>query len=336
MKGKYLNLLNQSAALFKRTNQKSIMTRKTYFEKYNKFLDFIADNFNTKKITNIDAKHVYRYVESMKEKGLNNGYIKSSLSAIRFCHGLTDSKNKLPDNNKILDKINITGPKNLTRITRGASRSWSAAETNKAIEICNKHNRTDVSLAIKLSQSFGLRLNEVTTLRRNHVKTALKEEKLRIQGKGGKIRNIPLRNEEQHTLLREALDNKLGNDYILVEDGKNVTQTKKSIENFIYRQRDNFQNPSRIASREVHQELEHLRDTHNRTSPGEGIKANLSIHGNRHTYAKNRYDEERERSVDKDIEHNKEKERSLDRANKITVSRELGHGREEVTDIYLK
>ena len=311
------NLLNQSRKISKNTNRAGINTRRTYFEKYNKFLEFVADKFNVKNIKNISAKHIYSYVEEMKQRELNNGYIKSSLSAIRFCHDLTDSKNLLPTNKIIQEKTNT----DLTRTTRGASRSWNSEETKKAIELCEKYNRQDVKLAIQLSQRLGLRLNETVTLSAEQIRYALRNGELKIKGKGGKVRYVPIHTEQQKEVLKKALENKQRDDYILVKNNQDVKSAKKSIENFIYNHRAEFQDPSRISSKEVYSTLskdnKHI-DNFN------GISTSLSFHGNRHTYAKEQYE--------KKLNDNNSNESKIKRE----ISKNLGHGREEVTDIYLK
>lgn len=79
------------------------------------------------------------------------------------------------------------------------------------------------------------------------------------------------------------LNNKQRGDYILVKENQTIAAAKKSIQNFIYRQRDNFQDKDRILSKETYNRINELR--------AEGIKAELSIHGNRHKFAQDRLKE---------------------------------------------
>lgn len=309
--GKYKNLIVQSENIQKHTNQKSIKTRKTYFEKYNRFLKFVSENYNTQKLSNIEAKHIYSYVEFMKNTDLNNGYVKSSLSAIRFCHSLTDSKNILPPNEKITEKLKL----DLVRVTRGASRSWSEEEIRKALEICDKNNREDVKMCINLSNTFGVRLEEAVTSRPQQLKEALKGGHLHIVGKGGRPRNIPAKTEQQKEILEYCLKNKMREDYILVKDGQTVAQAKKSIQNFISRQRKNFEDGDRISSKETYKEVRRIRNEGGKIPSGCGVKTKLSMHGNRHSYAQNVYKQT---------------------GDKIKTSQLVGHNRPEVTDIYIK
>ncbi len=309
--GKYKNLIRQSEAIQKNTNQKSIKTRRTYFEKYNRFLRFVSENYNTQKLSNIEAKHIYSYVELMKNTDLNNGYIKSSLSAIRFCHSLTDSKNILPENDKITEKLKLE----LVRVTRGASRSWSEEEYRRALEICDLHGRDDVSMTIKLSWNFGLRLEEAVTSRPQQIKAALKNGSLHIVGKGGRPRDIHIKTEKQKDLLEYCLKNKIREDYIIVKEGQTVAQAKKSIQNFIIRQRVNFEDGDRISSKETYKEVKKIRNGGGKIAAGSGIKTKLSMHGNRHAYVQKVFKQT---------------------GDKIETSKLIGHNRAEVTDIYMK
>lgn len=315
--GKAENLQVQAQKIMRKTNRGGLNTRRTYAKKYDKFLEFVGKNFNTKNVKNINSKHVYSYVEHMKQKKLSNNYIKTSLSAIRFCHELTDSKNLLPNNEMIQQKTGM----DLTRVTRGASRSWTDEETKKAIELAYKYNRQDVALTLLAAQKLSLRLNEACTLSADNIRKALRTLELAQVGKGGKKREIPINAEEKKQLLQEILDSRQRDDYVFLKQDQTVAQAKKSIQNFISNHRYEFQNSDRISSKEAYSILS---STSSHVSNFEGIPTALSFHGCRHTYAKQEY--KNKLNDDKSNEHEAKRE----------VSKDMGHGREEVTNIYLK
>lgn len=350
--GVYKNLIDQSTMLFRNTNQQAIKTRRTYFQKYNKFLEYVASVSKVKSLKNINGKYIYGYVETLKERGCGNSHIQSALSAIRFFHNLTDSKNLLPQNEVIQEKTCI----NLEKSTRAKSKAWTKEETEKFLEICKEQNRPDVKLMINLSQTHGLRLEEMTNLTKLQVKKALNTGKLNIQGKGGKIRDIPVVSETQKNVLSKLLDfAKDSTIYIFKEnrDGtvKKTVSYKKSIQDFIYNNREKAQDPNRISSREAQRIVLDKKNKSERvvTKNGQGIKVDLTIHGCRHTYAQNRYREilieerakerVRERELPKHERgriNKKQREREIRESAARRVSREMGHERTEVNDIYQK
>ncbi|MTK10769.1 MAG: hypothetical protein F8N39_01210 [Clostridiaceae bacterium] len=115
MNGKYENLEAQIDKLFRENNRKSIKTRYRYKDAAYRFCEWLSENTNIKKFSNIKAKHIYMYVDFMKKK-YAPGTIKMELSGIRFFYSLTDSKERLPSNEKL----------NLERRTfGGVERSWS-------------------------------------------------------------------------------------------------------------------------------------------------------------------------------------------------------------------
>lgn len=83
----------------------------------------------------------------------------------------------------------------------------------------NGLERVDAYYAVKLSSQFGLRIEEICTLRFGQIEGAMKYGELNIKGKGGQKRAVPIETEEQRELIKElynfAKKNKLtAEDYL--------------------------------------------------------------------------------------------------------------------------
>ena len=156
--------------------------------------------------------------------------------------------------------------------------------------------RQDVVLAIKLSRLAGLRIHECARLTVGHLGDALKEGEVTIKGKGGRVRRPPVSPE-----LRVELERILagGRDAkgrkIFVEPGQKTHQVIRSIEKFIRDHRQEFTGRA------------------------------ITPHGLRHSYAR----EEFERNI------NGSQDKQQIKEVKMRVAEQLGHGRPEVTNIYL-
>ena len=248
----------------------------------------------------MDDRHFKAYVEHLKE---NNAAatIQSDLSGIRYFHRKSGSKNRLSQN----DKLNL--PK---RATGKEDHSFLKTEIDSMRQLATQQGRQDVVIAIDFACEFGLRIEEVCTLRVEYLMSALKTGQLVIKGKGGQTRAIDL-NQEQREIIQKYLDyarcsGRYPKDYLISSSEKNgVKCEKRSLQNWMSYNRKYFIVENRADLSEDGKKK--------RTET-------ISWHGLRHTYAQRTYE-------------NELKERPR-RARKI-VSENLGHHRTEVTRIYL-
>jgi hypothetical protein len=156
-------------------------------------------------------------------------------------------------------------------------------------------------LALKLQAAFGLRKEESIKIR---PAWADRGEKLLLKAswtKGGKERAIPIRNDHQRQVLEEA--KKLaGKGSLIPAELKYIQQVKR----FEY----------------------------------QCARAGINhVHGHRHRYAQERYQEMTGRDAPacggKRSKALTAQEKAIDRAARLTISRELGHEREQITAVYL-
>lgn len=304
MNGKSENLISQIDRLFKMNNMKSIQTRYRYKAACYRLCAWLGKNTNIKKFKNIKTKHIYMYVEFMQGKKFAPKTITLELSSIRFFYLLSNGKEILPTNDKLkLEKI----------VTHGAKRGWSNEEINAAIALAKEMGRIDVVKAILLSSTFGCRLEEAVVLTNYRVKEAICSGSLYLENtKGKNPREVPVKSENRET-LKYILANAKSNDRIFIGIGDQTHKVKKSIQNWIVNHRKCFQETDRLnrnTARIILQE-----------NPKAAPKTDLTMHGNRHTYAQMSFKDLLQTNTLKDA--------------KREISERLGHHRTEVTNIYL-
>ena len=158
-----------------------------------------------------------------------------------------------------------------------------------------------VRLSLRLQAAFGLRREEAIKFSPNY---AIKDDHIKLKAnwtKGGRARTVPIRTDEQRRLIDEV--RKLAKGGALIPPKSNYVK-------------------------QLHRYERQVRDA--------GIK---SPHSLRHAYAQRRYEEETgwkspvaggpaSKSLTID-------QRARDKGARETISRELGHTREEISRVYL-
>ncbi|MBE6947261.1 MAG: hypothetical protein E7454_03310 [Ruminococcaceae bacterium] len=304
------NLSNDLAIQFKRdidnTNNGSIETRKRYHTALeNRFAKFLASEFRLKNINNISKKHVYAYVGFLQAQGKSAGYLVTELAAIRFWRKHSNCKNKLPENKQLdLEKREVG------KYNRGLLDS----ELTKMIEVAKKGDRRDIVFGVYIAYYFGLRKNELVTVRIWQLEEADANNQLHIpRGKGGRKRDVPVDTHEQSLVLKEILryaksKGKKSSDYLFCDNHKHsVKKEKDSITNWMSNHIDEILDPDRKLMVEKGKKA--------RAEGGYGW------HSLRHTYA--------QRTEKRLIACGM----SLKQARK-EVSERLGHGRPQVLKTY--
>ena len=251
------------------------------------FLRFCAEKFHLQKLANVGPKHLNAYVDYRRQSGISEKTLKNDLAAIRFFHQFTGSRNMIPDNRSLGIKKTPQGDND---------RAWTAEEYQCMMAKAGTLGRQDVADALKLARLEGLRIHECTRITVGRIEDALKEGKLEMVGKGGRVRRIPVSPELRLELERILQEHGGGRECkILVEPGQKAHWEIKSIQRFIRDHRAEF------------------------------TDRKITLHGLRHAYAREEFEREVGGSTTK---------REI-RAAKERVAKELGHGRPEVTNIYL-
>ena len=296
------NMLLQIEKLLRTKARRSIKSRYRYYESVKRFVKWLPENrYYIQSFKNVKEKHITAYVEYMTQKGLNISTIKTDLAGIRYFYALTDGRNPLPDNEYLELEHRISG---------NVERAWSEEEINKALNLAEKLNRKDVIEEILLSINFGLRLEETITITSTQLKDALTKEKLIIKGKRGYIRNVPVRTKEQKELLKFCL--KEGREKVFLDGTKSTHLVKKEVQQWIYNHRDKFEDKGRVSGKEAEEFKK----------KGIIVRSHITFHGLRHYYAQKRYGE----FLNQGLNEFESRRR---------VSEEIGHHRDEVTNVYL-
>lgn len=283
----YDNLCVQIEKVFRHCNQSSYKTRERYEDGVKNFAKYMADAFKKQNLNNIKPKHLYAYVEFMQDMGYSTSYVTTNLSSIRFFIDQNGGdSSKLPTNNK----LGVISRSKEERI--GDNKAWLPMEIENFIKYASNVGQERYGDMVRLSSQLGLRLHEVCRLDKNHLKQALEEGKISIKGKGGLVREVPVRDK---ILIQKLYNDTKRGDKVFIKGYEQTHKVIKNIQMFICNNQEEF-SIDRNRSR--------------------------TFHGLRHFYCQNRYKEL--------VQHG-----LTDLQARKVVSRELGHYRISITDIYL-
>ncbi len=249
------------------------------------------DDLNFKNLTaqGLKPKHIDALVERWKDEGLSAGTIKNRMAHLRWWSEKINKPSIIAKGN---DHFGIDHRVYVTNVSKAQQ-----LDQQKLESISDAH----VKMSLKLQEAFGLRREEsikfIGAWADNGDKIVLKD----TWCKGGREREIPIRNEQQRNLLNEV---------------KAFAKGKSLI-------------PANLTY------VQQLRRYEDHTS-----KAGLhKMHGLRHAFAQLRYYELTGRhspaSGGKTSKELTVEEKSLDREARLIISKELGHEREQITSIYL-
>ena len=237
----------------------------------------------------LKPKHVEALVERWKAEDLAVGTIKNRMAELRWWAEKIGKQNVMARDN---DHYGIGKRAYVTNVSKARELSG-----NDLSRITDPYTR----MSLRLQAAFGLRRGESIKIRPEWAdcgdKLALKD----TWTKGGRPREIPIRNDEQRHVLDEAKA-LAGRGSLIPAERSYVDQLRR------------FEHQCAAAG--VHR-----------------------IHGHRHQYAQTRYQELTGWAApaaggprSKDLSTS---QRETDRAARLTISQELGHEREQITAVYL-
>ena len=237
----------------------------------------------------LKSKHVERLVESWKNAGLAVGTIKNRMAELRWWAEKIGKEKVVANDNA---HYGIGQRQYVTNISK--ARELMAGDL---LKITDPYTR----MSLQLQAAFGLRRGESIKIR---PEWADRGDKLVLKDtwtKGGRAREIPIRNGEQRQILDEA-KRFAGRGSLIPADQRYVEQLRR------------FEHHCEKAG--IH-----------------------GVHGHRHQYAQTRYREitgwaapaaggPRSKALTP-------AQREIDREARLTISMELGHEREQITAVYL-
>lgn len=255
--------------------------------------DLENGGYKLQNIRNMKQKHVKALVNSWKERGLSVGTIKNRMSTLRWTAAKINNPQIVERSNRAYEIEDRQYVKNDINIAKRLD--------NASLE---KITNDNVKMSLRLQEAFGLRREEAMKIQPN---IADKGDKLHLQAswcKGGREREIPIRNEEQRALLNEVklFVNERGDKSLIPRDLTYIQQLK----------------------------------TYEYQTEKSGIEKN---HGLRHQYAQDRYLEITGRECPKNgglrSRQLSPEDRKIDNEARLQISEELGHSREAITAVYL-
>ncbi len=245
--------------------------------------------FKDMKATSLKPKHVTALVERWKAESLAVGTIKVRMSVLRWWADKIQKQNVIARDN---EHYGIPNRQNVTNVSR--ARNLSAEDLTK---VTDPYTR----LSLKLQAAFGLRREESIKIRPDW---ADRGDFLRLRDtwtKGGRERDIPIRNEQQRMVLDEA--KQFAGKGSLIPQEMNY---KQQLERF----------KAQCQEAGIHH-----------------------VHGHRHQYAQDRYRELTGWNCPAQggptLRQLTPEQKILDRQVRLIISEELGHGRLSVVSVYL-
>ncbi len=257
-------------------------------------LDLIANQlqelgFRQMVVSGLKPKHVEALVERWKLEGLAAGTIKNRMAELRWWAEKIGKQNVVARGN---DEYGIGRRQYVTNVSK--ARDLTAVDLAK---ISDPYTR----LSLQLQAAFGLRREESIKIRPEWEdrgdRLALKD----TWTKGGRAREIPIRNEEQRRVVDEA-KHFAGRGSLIPADKRYVEQIRR------------FEH--QCAKAGIHR-----------------------IHGHRHQYAQTRYREitgwaapaaggprSKELTATQKV---------IDQEARLTISSELGHSRGQISSVYI-
>ena len=237
----------------------------------------------------LKPKHVQALVQRWQAEGLALGTIKNRMAELRWWAEKIGKQNVIARDN---DHYGIGNRQYVTNVSK--ARELSSSELGRITD-------PYTAMSLRLQAAFGLRREESIKIRPEWAdrgnQLALKDS----WTKGGRAREIPIRNDEQRQVL-DAAKALAGRGSLIPADQSYVDQLRR------------FEHQCAAAG--IHR-----------------------VHGHRHQYAQVRYRELTgwaapaaggPRSKDLSAEHGE-----VDRQARLTVSLELGHGRAVIAGVYL-
>jgi len=324
------NLKNQTDKILRNNKVSSFISRHTYQHRIGQFCEYVADVYGLQKFVNVQQKHITAYIKYRIANNLAGSTINGDLTAIRWFHNKSGSKNAIVEN-KVFKTMNIVIP---PKTTGKVDRAWTRNEIDHAKGIAQDMGRMDAYYAIELAYAFGMRIEEVCTMLNSQIKEALSNiNQLLVKGKGNYTRMIPVRNANQVKVLTDCLEysrlcgrTRASDNVISMSQKNGVKQEKAALENWNYNHRHKWETDFRVVDSVEYDKQRSLCE-----QAGYKLNTNkISFHGLRYNFAQILFDEQYRYYISKGWSHAK----ASIHARKDT-SEQLGHHRDAITSCYL-
>nr|WP_287411896.1 site-specific integrase [Pseudodesulfovibrio sp.] len=185
-----MDLRYQAAKLLGKNRRAGVLTQQKNAGQVRRLCDIIQDKYALQNIRHLKTKHILGAIEDLKSQGLGSSTLASYATAARRIAEAIDKQNIVPRTNKEMG-ISRAGDR-LKPVT---------ANMNKIRDITALlyEKAKWLGLAAEMREQFGLRAKE------SLLSHEVKDGKLVIKGsKGGRPRQVPIRNEYQRKLVERV------------------------------------------------------------------------------------------------------------------------------------
>lgn len=266
------------------------------------FARHLVVQYNGRSFKNITKKHLASFVKESKRVGITDKSLKTELAAVRKMHRIqAENAGKQPNKGVMEGKNHELGIERVQK-REFPDKATRPSETQAAIDLARSMGRVEIAHAIEITRETGTRIEEVTALTKTDLKDAITDGYLHLtKTKGGIPRDVPITEQSKDVfrqILKEVPQEQLCRQEVDRGPGQTHKEAQKSIQNWIYDHRHQFDHKPSLQ------------------------REKLTFHSFRHEYARRQYDD-RIRQGRSEIQA------------KLEVSRLLGHGRDEVTRVYL-
>lgn len=292
-----------------REGMQSHSSIKTMGDRWRIFAKYARDKLGIKDMRQIDTAHLQQYAATLRQR-LNDGEIKASTA-----HNYLSAVNRVMQIARGDRAVHLAPVKGAGFPERSGVCKTSRAVSQEQHERVSEAVTARVSALMGLQRELGLRFEESAKL--DAARTLIQAEKtgqVRILDgtKGGRARIVPIARPEQLTALRAAAE--------LQQNHRSMIPPDQSYAQF-----------RGEAYRDIQQ-------------------SGIAFHGQRHHYAQARYQailgtpspvvagrtkQEQYQHLSRELGITVRAAAELERATRMQVSKELGHGRIDVTSAYL-
>ncbi|WP_017754978.1 tyrosine-type recombinase/integrase [Calidifontibacillus oryziterrae] len=90
------------------------------------------------------------------------------------------------------------------------------------IDLAIRHNRSDIIPLLELAKKQGLRIHEAIRLSKSDIEKALRTSTITVKGKGGLVREVPLRSDVKVNLETVSKRILMGKKYLFQKVKKHI------------------------------------------------------------------------------------------------------------------
>lgn len=211
----------------------SIKARTRYREACLRFVQWAAEATDLADIWQLQPAHVEGYVQQMLSRGRKPRTIRTDVSALKHLHNILALAGKARWEGELPDPSHLHVP----AAEEVPDRSWTEPEMHLLVQRSLAAGQERYADMIRLAWELGLRIHEVARLLRAQCEHhALQDGTLKVVGKGGKKRAVPLTPAALAILERYRRRTKRGR-RLFVQEGETAGQVIKTVQDFIRKHR---------------------------------------------------------------------------------------------------